>query len=218
MLAASVFITEVPQPLMELPIVEGHDSKQAVWERVMCDERITIPKEYLLKIPSLARDIRLMDKMVEVKVYYRCNTKVWWIQRISDPQLLALLLAKLAAGSAASGADKAAESDESRVERNVHMSAAPMVTGDQNDGEKFVEDGEEAIAAGSLPPPSTQNVNCTVGKDYIKKYKLAKGGQWFWFGAQCGLAMSAASSWEVQTRKLGVHSSNGYICKRCRGK
>ena len=160
-----------------------------------------------------------MDKMVEVKVYYHCNTKVWWIQRISDPQLLALLLEKLAAGSAASGAEKAAEADEGRVERNVRMSAAPMITGDQNDGEKFVADGEEAIAAGSLPPPSKQNVSCTEGKDYFKKYKLAgEQSQWFWFGSQRSLVMSAVSSWEAQTEETGIHSSSGYICKRCRGK
>ena len=43
----------------------------------MCDERITIPREYLMKIPALASDLRLMEKMVEVKVYYRCNATVW---------------------------------------------------------------------------------------------------------------------------------------------
>ena len=37
MLAASVFVAAVPQPLMELPVVQGHDSKQTMWERVMCD-------------------------------------------------------------------------------------------------------------------------------------------------------------------------------------
>ena len=35
MLAASVFVTSVPQSLMELPVVQGHDSKQTMWERVM---------------------------------------------------------------------------------------------------------------------------------------------------------------------------------------
>ena len=211
MLAASVFVTAVPQPLMELPAVEGHDSKQAMWERVMCDERITIPKEYLLRIPSLAADVQLMDKMVEVKVYYRCNTKVWWIQRINDPQLLALLQEKLAIGSAASGADA--------VERDVHMSAAPMETGTNNEGDRTAENPEEAIAAGSLPPPSQRNVICTIGNDYFKKNKLSgQRSQWFWFGAQCGLVMSAVSSWEIQTKEAGVHSCNGYICKRCRGK
>lgn len=132
MLAASVFITENPQPLMELPVVEGHDSKQAMWERVMCDERITIPREYLMKIPSLAADMSFMEKMVEVKVYYRCNTTVWWIQKVRDSKLRGLFLDKLtSATSAAGGADEATESNRDSIVRDVHMSAAPMETGDE---------------------------------------------------------------------------------------
>ena len=99
------------------------------------------------------------------------------------------------------------------------MSAAPMDTGDSNEGTKTVQDGEEAVAAGALPPPSVNTVNATIGEKYFKSNKL--GGDrshWFWFGAQCGLVMSAVSSWEVQTKEKGVHASNGYICRHCRGK
>jgi hypothetical protein len=77
----------------------------------------------------------------------------------------------------------------------------------------MVQDGEEAVAAGALPPPSVNTVNATIGEKYFKSNKL--GGDrshWFWFGAQCGLVMSAVSSWEVQTKEKGVHASNGYIC------
>ena len=77
------------------------------------------------------------------------------------------------------------------------MSAAPMGIGDDNDGTK-------TVAARSLPKSSTKIVSATVGKDYFKKYEEP---HWFWFGAQCGLVMSAVSSCEVQTKEKGVHAS-----------
>jgi len=172
------------------------------------------------KIPALASDIKFMEKMVEVKVYYRCNTPVYWIQKVPDPKLRALLMAKLSnpGDPAAGGADTTGTVAE-EIQRDVHMSAAPMDTGDSNEGHRTACDGEGAVAAGSLPPPSVNTVNATIGQKYFKTNKL--GGDcshWFWFGAQCGLVMSAVSSWEVQTKEKGVHSSGGYICRHCRGK
>ena len=56
-LGTSVFITHTPVAVMELPVVQGHDSKAAMWERVTCDERITFPRELLAKLPALAKEL-----------------------------------------------------------------------------------------------------------------------------------------------------------------
>jgi hypothetical protein len=152
--------------------------------------------------------------MVEVKVYYRCNTLVHWIQCIKDPHLVAELngeLSRRGYSTVAFGAVQETTDD-------VHMSAAPIAVMDEKEGQKTAADPEAAQSQGALPPPSTRTLSCVVGKDYIKKNKLDKSGAWFWFSATCGLVMSALSSWELRTKEAGVHASGGYVCRHCKGK
>ena len=68
---------------------------------------------------------------------------------------------------------------------------------------------------GNLPPPTADFASALVGKDYKKKHKLV--GDWFWFRCECGLVMSAVSSWELVVKQHGI-TTGGYMCRHCQGK
>ena len=97
-LATKSFLTNTPPPVMQLPVADIHDSKEAMRYRAICDERVTLPMEALRSVPSvyqaLMRDLHA-SSMVEVKVNWRCNTKHHWHARVDDPVLAGQLYAKL---------------------------------------------------------------------------------------------------------------------------
>jgi len=182
----------------------------------MCDERITLPKQYLSHIVQLQEDLDKMDNLLEVKVYYRCNTTVYWTQQILDPQLRKALDAHLQRTNptAALGAVQ-----EESVDKDVHMSAVGIDVFDDN-GQPTATDGKAAVAAGALPEPSIHSVTCAVSPNYKKRtLQVPKDSPgWYWFKACCGLVMSAVSSWEIITKEKGVNASGGYLCRHCKGR
>ena len=221
-LGASVFITHTPVAVMELPVMQGHDSKAAMWERVTCDERITFPRELLARLPSLAKEFNNMKGLVEVKIYYRCNTPICWVQKVDDANMIQVLDNKLGATAITPGTEQVtggsvAVGAESTITRDVHMSAAPVEMVDPKAGDLQAKDPLQAQEQGALPPPSVHTVLCTCSKDYLKKNKLDKTARWYWFSAVCGLVMSAVSSWEIRTKQWGEHNKGGYCCRHCRG-
>ena len=52
-LATKSFLTNTPPPVMQLPVAEIHDSKEAMRYRAICDERVTLPMEALRSVPSV---------------------------------------------------------------------------------------------------------------------------------------------------------------------
>ena len=64
---------------MELLIQPGHDSKSALRDRVVCDERITLTKQMFDHIPEVWPSIvdTLKGEFIEVTQFYRCNTMLW---------------------------------------------------------------------------------------------------------------------------------------------
>jgi hypothetical protein len=78
LLTARTILSRTPLVVMELPVQAGHDSKSAMRDRVVCDERITLSKEDFKGVPAVWDKLGyLTDKeLLHVQMFYRCNTKI----------------------------------------------------------------------------------------------------------------------------------------------
>ena len=84
-LAAKNFIVNCPLPVMELPVVPVHDSKEALRFRAVCDERITLPLSSFRAFDSVYTKLVAglsKSSMVEIKVNWRCNVVHDWVEPV----------------------------------------------------------------------------------------------------------------------------------------
>ena len=206
-LAASSFITRNPIVVMELPVQPGHDSKAMLRERVICDERVTLNKNMFSHMPDIWDKISrtIPGNTVDVTVFYRCNTELWWVAKVEDADLRASFNRKLSQNSSgASGPEAVAGKEE-----NVFMTAGQVPTADNS------MKGDER----NFPPANYDMVTSMTGLDYIKRTLEGTKddlGKYFWFKCECGLVMSAVSQWEIKVKEACV-SKGGYVCRRCAG-
>ena len=214
LLTARTILSRTPVVVLQLPTQAGHDSKSAMRDRVVCDERITLSKEDFKGAPLVWDKLGyLTDKeLLHVQMFYRCNTKIWWLAERKDPKDLEGILVKLRVAEAPEGHGTSGPSlTELRDNFTTtgQVSLDPALGSEQNIGE-----AQPLIDQGLLPPPKAEFAMSTVGNSYRKQKKL--GPNWFWFSCECGLVMSATSSWEIPSKEKGV-TCGGYMCKRCQG-
>ena len=205
LLAARTFLSYTPQVVMELPIQPGHDSKATLRDRVTYDERVTLSKSMFAGLPEVWEKLQatVSGNTVEVTQFYRCNTQLWWLAEVKDGAMVNLIMRKLGTGTV--GPESQVESGE----------AVNYMTTGEVPKEPSKDEAAQLVDQGILPPPTMAFAKSIVGKDYKKKNRLT--GEWFWFSCECGLVLSACSSWEYITKEHGVTRS-GYHCKHCRGK
>ena len=184
---------------MELPVQAGHDSKSAMRDRVVCDERITLSKEDFKGVPAVWDKLGcLTDKeLLHVQMFYRCNTKIWWLAECKDKKDLQDIRVKLQLAPAPEG-DGTSGPTLTELRDNFsttgQVAASPALGSEQN-----IDEAQPLIDQGLLPPPKAEFAMSVVGKDYRKQKKL--GPNWFWFSCECGLVMSATSSWEIISKE-----------------
>jgi hypothetical protein len=182
-------------------------------DRVVCDERITLSKEDFRGVPAVWDKLGyLTDKeLLDVQMFYRCNTRLWWLAECKDKQDLEAIHKKLnlleLEGDGTSGPTLTELRDNFSTTGQVAQS--PAMGSTQN-----IDEAQPLIDKGLLPPPKAEFAMSTIGKEYSKKHKL--NSNYFWFSCECGLVMSATSSWEIISRKKGV-TCGGYMCKHCQG-
>ena len=205
LLASKVFLSYTPQVVMELPTVPGHDSKGAMRERVVCDERITLSRNMLRQLPEVWEAICRFapGEVVEVTSYYRCNVDIYWMAKVEDLEMVKLINAKLDKGPGTLGPDEPRSN-----EADAWESSGPVSTGPSEEEAKLL------MTQGLLPPPQVAFACSALGADTRKKKRLQ--GHWFWFRCECGLVTSAVSSWEMVVKQHGV-TRGGYACKHCQG-
>jgi hypothetical protein len=206
-LAASTFVSRNPLVVMDLPIQPGHDTKAMLRARVVCDERVTLNKSMFSHMPEVWDKISktIPGNTVDVTVFYRCNTEVWWVAKVEDEAIRDSFVRKLWSSNPGTSGPENALTTES----NVFMTQGEVPTQDNQ------MQGDEA----NLPPVSIDFVASVMGEPYYKKNKLGpKEDQhkWFWFKCECGLVMSAVSQWEVKVRQSCV-TRGGYVCRHCAG-
>ena len=221
-LATKSFLTNTPPPVMQLPVADIHDSKEAMRYRAICDERVTLPMEALRSVPSvyqaLMRDLHA-SSMVEVKVNWRCNTKRHWHARVDDPVLAGQLYAKLGYS----------------VEQIAAFGCVPPPAGtagaqgpgtDPRGGSHHMDLGIQTVAPAEMapasdtaryPPVTVYNVSSICSPKKKKKEVCgSKSAHLFWATAECGLILPSISAWEVVSKEPGV-TTGGYKCKYCLG-
>ena len=82
----------VPPAIMSLPVLPGHDDKEAMWDRINCDERIFTPIEHILALKgegfeTIRKDLKdnqAMSSLVCVVQHWRCNSVTYWPALVED--------------------------------------------------------------------------------------------------------------------------------------
>ena len=89
------FGTAVPPAIMSMPVQPGHDDKDAMWQRLNCEERIYTPIEDLAALSGegledICKDLKAnaaMSSLIYVVHHWRCNNVVHWpalVEKLED--------------------------------------------------------------------------------------------------------------------------------------